>query len=264
MSTPYPNTPIPWHGSPHDHTGDNQLGPYTRELTQRYICGTRFTTWDGKVFRYGRTKTGLTTVSGQGAFNRSGVVNIAVTGTHAVVAGDRTHTITLDADSGFAEGGVAEDELIGGQIVVGHAEGNEQTRTIMGNTASAVSLPTTLALDYPWNTTLADTTAWTEVTLNAYNHLYYASADVSACIGVAVRDTTSLQYAWNQSYGPIYMTGTGSSGNAIYQRDCYVVGDGSVRDGSEITIESGYQRIGYILDEGSSGTMPMVMLQISI
>ena len=260
----YPFNPLPWHAEPRDLTGDNNLGPYSRELTQRYVSGTRYTTWDGKVFRYGRTKLAGVTVNSQGVFNRSAVVNIAVSGTHPVIAGDRVHVLTLDADSGVAGAGVAENELVGGIITTGHAESNEQSRTIMSNTASAVSLPTTLVLDYPWDTTLTDTTAWTEVTLNAYHYLTSTSSDVSACVGVAVRDTTALQFAWNQCYGPIYMTGTGSSGNAAYQRDCYIVGDGSVRDGSEITIESGYQRIGYILDEGSSGTMPMVMLQISI
>ena len=260
-----PYNPIPWHGCPRDLTGDLQLGPYTRELTQRYVCGTRFATWDAKVFRYSRTLTASTTVASQGAFNRCGVVNMALTGTHAVVAGDRSHVVTLDADSGFGGGGIAENELIGGTITVGHAEGNEQTRTIMGNTVSAVSLPTTLLLDYPWDTTLTDTTAWTEITLNAYNHVSYASSNYAACVGVAVRDTTALQYAWLQTYGPCYMTGTGSTSNANFQRDAYVVGDGSVRDGSEITIEHGYQRIGYVLDESTSATaMPIVFLQISI
>jgi len=260
-----PYNPIPWHGCPRDLTGDLQLGPYTRELTQRYICGTRFMTWDAKVFRYARTVTGLTTVASQGAFSKPGIVNMALTGTHAVVAGDRTHTVTLDADSGYAEGGLVEDELIGAQIVVGHAEGNEQCRTVMGNTASAVSLPSTLILDYPWDTTLTDTTAWTEITLNPFNHVTYASTNYCACVGVAVRDTTALQYAWLQTYGPCYMTGTGTTSNAAFQRDAYVVGDGSVRDGSEITIEDGYQRIGYVFDESSAATaMPIVFLQISI
>ena len=87
-----PYNPIPWHGAPRDLTGDNQLGPYTRELTQRYVCGTRFATWDAKVFRYARTLTGSTCVNSQGAFNRCGVVNIAVSGSHAVIAGDhRVH-----------------------------------------------------------------------------------------------------------------------------------------------------------------------------
>jgi len=190
---------------------------------------------------------------------------MALTGTHAVVAGDREHTVTLDADSGFGGGGLAENELIGGTITVGHAESNEQTRTIMGNTVAAVSTVCILQLDYPWDTTLTDTTAWTEITLNSHNHVSYASSNYAACVGVAVRDTTALQYHWLQSYGPCYMTGTGTTSNAAFQRDAYVVGDGSVRDASEITIEDGYQRIGYVLDESTAATaMPIVFLQISI
>lgn len=264
----YPFNPIPWHGSPHDWTGVNNLGPYTVETTQRYVPGTRFTTWDGKVFKYGRSITAL--MGSACAFNNDVVVNIAVNGTQAVVVGDRIHVLTLDADSGYAGAGVAENELAGAYITTGHGEGNDQTRCIMSNTASAVSLPTTLTLDYPWSKTLTDTTAWTEVMLNPYRYLNGkiagSSGGLLAVMGVAVLDAGALQFTWIQSYGPTYMTGTGSTANAANQRDIYAKEDGSVRDGSELTIETGFQRIGFVIDtsSGAGGCMPMVMLQISI
>jgi hypothetical protein len=268
MTTPYPNNPLPWHASPHDFTGDNNLGPYAEETTQRYIPGTRFTTWDGRVFKYARSITAWD--SSLGVFNNDVVVNIGVSGTQAVVAGDRIHNLTLDADSGYAGAGVAENELVGAYITTGHGESNEQVRCIMGNTLAAASAVTTLILDYPWDTTLTDTTAWTEIMLNPYNYtntkLGGSSAGLLACVGVAPSNVGALAYSWLQSYGPMYMTSSAGAGNAGNQRDCYVVEDGTVRDGSEITIENGYQRIGYIIDtsSGAGGCMPMVMLQISI
>lgn len=264
----YPFNPIPWHGSPHDFTGNNQLGPYAEETTQRYVPGTSFMTWDGKVFKYGRVIT--SSVASMGIFNIGKPINISVDGTQAVVVGDRVHVLTLDADSGFAGTGVAENELAGAYITVGHGEGNEQTRCIMANTLAAQSTPTTLILDFPWNKTLSDTTAFTELMLNPYNYLGGTgdgggASNRQACMGIAVVDSTALQYCWIQTYGPLYMTGSGAVGDASWQRSCYVTGDGAVRDGSELDIDTGYQLIGFIIDDttGTSG-MPMVMLQISI
>ena len=105
----YPYNPIDWPGNPKDFAGDNNLGPYAEETTQRYTPGTRMITWDGKAFKYGRVIT--SSIASQGLFNASTPVNIAVNGTQAVVAGDKTHVLTLDADSGYAGAGVAEDEL---------------------------------------------------------------------------------------------------------------------------------------------------------
>ncbi|KKL18965.1 hypothetical protein LCGC14_2470230, partial [marine sediment metagenome] len=53
----FPFNPINWPALPHDFTGDNNLGIYTSETTQRYVYGTRYITWDGRVYKY----MGLTT-----------------------------------------------------------------------------------------------------------------------------------------------------------------------------------------------------------
>lgn len=255
-------------GSPRDFTlAAYEPGIYSAETTQRYIPGTRYITWDGRVFKYSRTITSSTT--GFGAFNDSTPVNIAVDGTEAVVAGDRVHNLTLDSDSGYAGTGVAEDELAGAFITTGHGEDNHQTRMIVGNDAAAQSTIVELHLEAPWNKTLTDTTAWTEIMLNPYNYINnYAgggNAYVQGCMGIGVVTATALQYTWLQTYGPLYVNSSGSAGDANQQRSVYVTGDGSCRDGSEITIESGFQMIGFIIDDTSStSAMPMVMLQISI
>ena len=44
-----PNGPLKWISSPLDKTGDYNLGIYTDDTTQRFVYGTRFITWDGRV-----------------------------------------------------------------------------------------------------------------------------------------------------------------------------------------------------------------------
>ena len=60
--------------------------------------------------------------------------------------------------------------------------------------------------------------------------------------------------------------GDATPGDATADRMAYFVSDGSINGGGAVTIETGLQPAGFITDstEGSTGTMPMVMLQISI
>ncbi len=255
-----PYNPINWPAVPHDFTGDNVLGMYTAETTQRYIPGTRFLRWDGSVFKYGRLKGG--SVLGMGIFNKSGVVNIGGNAASNMVAGSRTISFDLGGDDGYGGGGIAEDELIGGYIF-----SSTTTRLIMGNNAAVVSTGTVIVtVDAPYHK--AATLPWTEIMLNPYNYLAAAAPAnaLSAVVGVPVIVSTTGNFIWNQTYGPCGMLSSGSAGNANNQRSLYFASDGSVRDGSELTIETGWQKAGYILDEssGSAGCIPMVFLQISI
>lgn len=260
----FPFNPLPWHAAPHDWTGVNQLGPYTEETTQRFIPGTRFTTWDGRIFKYSRSITAL--VASWGAFNNSHQVNIAVDSDENLVVGKRSLRFTLGGDDGYAGTGVAEDELAGGFIVSGHGEEKCQTRLIVGNSAAAESTAVTIHIDFPWSNACADTTPWTEVVLNPYRYLNTTVAtDVRcACMGIAAEGVGALKYCYIQTYGPCYLVGTGSTSNAGNQSSIYMAANGSIQDGSEATIENGQQLIGYTIDATATGTMPLVMLQISI
>ena len=252
-----PFNPIIWPARPHDYSGDNLLDIYNKETTQRFVAGTRFLRWDGSVFKYGRVKG--TSVTGLLIWNTSGLVNTAVTGA-TITAGDRTMTFTLGADDGYGGAGYVEDELIGGIVGLGGTAG----RMIIGNTAAAVSTAMTITIDGAWQT--AYTTPFTEISYNPYFYLAPGPNAHAAAMGMPHIAATTGNFIWIQSYGPCVCTGSGSAGNADYQRSIYVAPDGAVRDGSEITIETGGQYVGYILDEGdgSNGCMPVVMLQLSI
>ena len=101
-----PHLPLDWQSTPQDFTGDNNLGIYTKETTQRFVYGTRYLTWDGRVYKY----MGLTT---GGCVSYHGVANTceAITTWVAAIAGtagDRVYSIT--------DTGITEDQLAGAMI----------------------------------------------------------------------------------------------------------------------------------------------------
>jgi len=268
-----PFNPIIWPAEPHDHTGDNNLGYYTSEATQRYVWGTRGITWDGKVFKYARSKD-TTLYSGFGARNGaeadvSDLINSNTT--VAIAAGDRTTTVTLASDEGYGSaGGLAEDELVGANIVIGHGTaGTAETRTIIANTLLAAGGGTTIVtVDSPW--AYAHAAGFMELPLNPYGYLIRES-EVSSVVGVPNRSTaTSGLHIWIQSWGPCWCVPGGvdsTPGDSADDRSVYFVGDGSVNGGTSIDAAArGHQLAGFILDatEVGSGCMPLVMLQLSV
>jgi hypothetical protein len=273
MSTQLTNsfTPIVWPAAPQDHTGDNNLAYYTAETIQRYTFGTRAITWDGKVFKYGHSLGTLN--PGYGAFNGAGadVSTLINSVTPAAIAiGDRKTTITIAATEGYAAGGiVAEDELAGAYIVVGHgAAATTENRTVIGNTASPSGGGViTIYVDYPFAVTHAAGVAC-ELPLNPYRYLIAAS-EVASVMGVCNKAAASGYNFWLQTWGPCWCVPGGGDvtiGDSVNDRTAYFVGDGSVNGGTALTVETGYQKAGFIIDatEVGTGCMPLVMLQISV
>lgn len=267
-----PYNPVIWPAIPRDETGDNNVGYGTVETTQRYVWGTRGLTWDGKVYKYGRAKDTL--YAGYGAKNGSLIdVSDLINSTTPVayVAGQREVTVTIAATEGYASDGViAEDELIGSQFVVGHgAAALTEQRTVMGNTAVASGGgTTTIELDYPLALAHASGVAC-EVPFNAYGYLINTSSAIASVVGVPNITAATGYNLWIQTWGPCWCVPGGADttpGDAAANRTVVFVGDGSVNGVNVITLEDGYQVAGFIMDatESGTGTMPLVMLQISI
>jgi hypothetical protein len=267
----YPFNPLPWHSAPHDGATDNQLGIYLDEATQRFVAGTRFTRWDGSVFKYGKS---LATVlkNGQGAQNNSAPVNIANAAT--IVVGDRTTILALQSDDGVASNGVmADKELVGGYWVTGHAGATVQNRLIIDTDGVGVSSTggnITLTFDGPISD--AATTPFTEIVLNPYRYLNIATVDANylSVMGVPACVVTATYWCWVQSWGPCWVRpggGDTTPGNTINDRTAYFVGDGTVNFGTVIdALSRGHQLAGFCIDQTASGTsaLPLIMLQISI
>ena len=264
-----PRNPIIWPAAPHDFTGDNNLGYYTTETTQRYVWGTRGMTWDGKVFKYARSKDTL--YAGYGAVNGASVdVSDLINSntTIAIVAGDRTVIVTVASTEGYDEGAIAENELVGAQLVIGHgAAATTECRTIIANAAVVAGGGTMeVTVDFPF--ALAHAAGFMELPLNAYGYLLKPANTIASVMGVPNITATTGQNLWIQTWGLCWCVPGGadtSIGGAYANRMAYFVGDGSVNGGNIPTIEDGYQFAGFITDSAESGgAMPMVMLQISI
>ncbi len=266
----YPFNPIIWPAVPHDFTGDNNLGYYTTETTQRYAWGTRGVTWDGKVFKYSRSKDTL--YVGYGAKNAASIdvsdlINSNTTLT--TPAGARSILVTIAAGEGYDNGAIAEDELVGAQLVIGHGSiATSEQRTVIGNEAVAAAGGVILVhVDAPF--ALEHTAGFMELPLNAYGYLTRTDPGICSIMGIPLITATTGQHLWIQTWGMCWCVPGGndtSPGDSQNTRDVVFVGDGSVNGVDTITLENGYQHAGFITDATESGTgcMPMVMLQISI
>jgi len=266
-----PFNPIIWPAVPHDFTGDNNLGYYATETTQRYVWGTRGITWDGKVFRYARSKDTL--YAGYGAVNGASVdisdmLNTNHTATIAV--GDRSVLFTVTSTETYDEGGLAEDELAGAMYVVGHgASATTECRTVIGNEAIAAATTGTIMIYVDAPFAIEHTTGFNELPLNPYGYLLKPANTIASVMGVPNITATTGQNLWIQTWGLCWCSpggGDATPGDSYEHREAYFVGDGSVNGGNIPTLEDGFQRAGFITDstESASGCLPMVMLQISI
>ena len=267
-----PFNPIIWPAVPHDFTGDNNLGYYTTEATQRYIWGTRGITWDGKVFKYSRSKD-TTLYSGMGAQNGASAVVARLINSNttiAIVPGDRSTVITLAGTEGYGgDGKLAKDELCGAQMVIGHGSAaTAETRTVIGNTVLTGAGTSTIYVDAPWAYDHA--AGFMELPLNAYGYLITDNASASV-MGIPCRSTaTSGLHLWIQTWGPCWVSPGGADstpGDTVDDRQVFFVADGSVNGGTYInaSADRGHQLAGFIMDTTQgNGAMPMVMLQISI
>lgn len=265
-----PYNPIPWHGSPHDFTGSNNLGVYTEETVQRYICGTRFTTWDGRVFKYSR---GIAAVrSGYGAQNNAGIINMNVALNQDTVVGERTVSWLLDSGAGYATNGtIAEDELAGAYIIMGHGATNvRMNRLIVSNEGGVNGDAIALTLDAPCSDVA--TTPFSEIQLNPYRYLNRnVTPSYVSVMCVPAVNADANEYFWGQTWGPCWIVpgGTDSAlGGTEDERAVYFVGDGSVNAGVYVDAANrGHQLAGFIIDDtaASAGSAaPFVMLQLSI
>lgn len=265
-----PFNPIIWPAVPHDFAGDNQLGYYTTETTQRYVWGTRGITWDGKVYRYGRAKG--TVHAGYGAVNAASIdVSDLINSNHTLTinVGDRSVLVTVAAGEGYDNGAIAEDELAGAMFVVGQgAAATTETRTVIGNEYVAAAGGTIMVyVDHPF--AIKHTTGFMELPLNAYGYLAKKNNQVASVMGVPNVIAAAGQNLWIQTWGLCWCVpggGDADIASTADNRECVFVGDGSVNGSNIITLENGFQRAGFVTDSSEDGTgcMPMVMLQISI
>ena len=238
-----PFNPIQWPAVPHDFTGDNVLGIYAKETTQRYVYGTRYITWDGRVYKY----MGLTT---GGGVSYHGVRNTleAFTGwTTALVgtAGDREYTITDD--------GITEDQFAGAMIELYKATiDNSVSMAIVGNDAT-VGTTTRLFLEFPLPADMTASDA-VEVFENPYRLVSEASNATSAWVGIPCVTAATGFNVWSQTWGPALVSpgNTSLDDAAANERQTFWMSNAVIGevDGAGITAAKN-QAAGYILNAGT-------------
>ncbi len=193
----YPFNPIEWPAEPHDFSGDNVLGIRAVESTQRYVYGTRYTTWDGRVFKYCNAVAAVYSYHGC-RINEASILSW----TSNPIAGDAG-----DRFAWYVGTGRKEDDLAGGFFMMYDATATDTTwfYGITGNEASGAA-NTLVYLDgaLPVDTTTSDKS---EVFENPYRELTEATGGVNAWIGVPANTASAAQKFWCQTWGPAYISG---------------------------------------------------------
>ena len=255
----YPFNPIEWPAVPHDFTGDNNLGIYTAETTQRYMYGTRYITWDGRVYKYAAVTT-----NGVHSYDACAGTLSAQTEWVAGVAADagqRFMTVTDTTE-------VAEDLLAGGMVHIYNATiANGVNMFIVGNEAgNATNIKVYLEYPLPAAVTVSDSIEMYENQYRAVDGALAAHA-THPWMGVACVTAATGYNVWIQTWG-VTLTGTGNTtldDAALDERTAYFKADGSISevDGAGVTAAKN-QMAGYIYNAGTDGIAgPQIYLMCS-
>jgi len=256
-----PNGPLKWISSPLDKTGDYNLGIYTDDTTQRFVYGTRFITWDGRVYKYCNAVAQVYSYWGAHAYENAAVSWTALPSANN--AGELKQVITL--------GSRTTNDLAGGYLMI---EDNSATTTtylfgIVGNNDTATV--TTVYIDSPLPVTTT-TSDHCEVFENPYRETKAHGTGICPVICVPANSAAAGHKYWGQTYGPAYISPTNSTIDdpAAGEMMTYFSYEGTTGGLVEYAITSKVeaQPAGFILncDTASGGGIagPLIMLQISI
>ena len=233
-----------------------EFGPYLAEAVQRYVYGTRFLMWDGRVFKYALTQGEVESYHGVRDNNSAALGFTAAP--KAAAIGDRVVQITLS--------GRSEDDLVGGYI--GLYDGGDidttNQRGIIGNTKSATTVD--VYIDFPLHQPIVATTDSMEVFENPYRAITEVSGAQSAWVGVPCISCAAALKTWIQTWGPCMISpgNTSLDDPAANERSVYWWNNGTLAEAASSQATSESQHAGYILNGGSSGIAgPIIMLMCS-
>lgn len=235
-----------------------EYGIYLTEKTQRFVLGTRYITWDGRVFKYCLSNNTCNPTNG--ALNDT-VPFIADDGTNEVV----NSTIVGDTSITADDQTVAEDALAGGFVIIYSTY--EQTRGIIGNTVGA-GTDIEIYLDAP----LTVLTTGLTTDFCAYYSPYYGLKNNEAvarasvmCIPCTWVSAASM-FFWGQTWGPCRISpGAAGYGDDSGERMLVFGENGSTfihNDAAAVTLQN--QHAGFIIPKTLADDAPLTMLQISV
>jgi hypothetical protein len=239
-----------------------------------FNVGDRVVTGDGRVFKYSlayaECQSGYLARNWQSGNTYAVLVAASAVGATSVSA-------TIGASDFIASGAVTTDELRGGYIVLNHNTEDSQFRGIIGNSSTTTAGGTsTIYLDAPIAVEALTTSSGCEILPNPYRYLVGNSSDYNngftSFLGVPTVNATAAQYFWLQTWGAVWITppssGASAPGYTSGDREVYALPqNGTIVSGTTTVVESGIQRIGFIIEKDPGGTAvgaPFIMLQISI
>ena len=258
-----PFNPLGFQADPVDFTGDNVLGIYAVETTQRYVYGTRLMTWDGRVYKYANAVAQVYNYWGAHAYENAAVSYTAVP--VATPIGERYQTVTVASR--------AEDDLAGAFLATFDASATTTTfwQAIVGNDAT-VSTTTKVFTEWPLPITTT-TSDYHELYENPYRETKAHAAGICPVVCVPANSAAATYKYWGQTWGPAYISPTNSTIDDPTAEELSVYFSGAGTTGGLVesavaTASSEGQHAGFILncDIATAGNMagPMIMLQISI
>jgi len=267
---PYNTGPLYDGGSPRDLSlATHEFGPHLAETTQRFIYGTRFLTWDGKVYKYSKS-------SGRCYTGRGNVFNNCIESD-----ADGIDYAVLTADAGIGSTyikmtntgtAITEDFLAGGQITLKptetYTDAHLMFRTIIGNSsAAATSGVCTIYLDSPLEIAMT-TSNYAFAMPSPYNDISYtASSAGKSFAGLAATYISASGYNfWTQTYGACWIAPHAERVGAVaLKRMVFWREDGSVDAHSQIGTNVTDQLAGVVLDNNDTANgSTVILLQCSI
>lgn len=241
--------------SPLDFTGINALGLHTNEATQRYVCGQRLITDDGRLYKYC-----LSTTGGVDGYHGCKSLSGDVIGEVLTAAAPSGAAAIGDTQIYITETGFTKNQLIGSYIFVYDTSGGGQFRYVSGNDASITS-KTKLYVSEPWDQTIAGT-EYCEMFYNPYILCTKTATGKASTVAVPACTAVASRYFWGQTWGPCVI----SPGHTITpSSDERQLGFGT---NNAVFLDSAYpddglQAAGFVMNYNSDDG-PLTMLKISV
>ena len=233
-----------------------ELGISVAETTQRFVYGTRYVTWDGRVYKY----MGLTTggcVSYHGVASTAEAALSYTVNPLATSIGGTSITATVDT--------ITEDQFSGGFAYIYKAIGeNSIIRQIVGNDATS-GTTTKFYLERPLE--VATTTSdYHEIYANPYRLVSGSTNSTAAWMGVPTVTAATGYNVWVQTWGPALISpgNTTLDDAAADERTVFWLGNGTLAEVGGTPTAGENQVAGYILNAGTGDIAgPMIYLMCS-
>lgn len=238
-----------------------RFGVYSTGTVKKHEIGTRHRIGD-KVYKYGHTVAAVKACVG--AFNTGIYRGITGGNVTARAIGDMWLDILLDANTGGATWFGTKNNMVGG-LWSQPDNTSPQSRIITGHGKGADAATIKVYLDGPITRTMI-ATSFMEIAQNPYNQLTQAGNSYMSVMGVPTTVIASGSYGWFQTWGPTWMRPNITPfADNVNQRDAYFHNDGSVQNGGNLTVETGFQKAGFVMDAttGALDNPPFIFLQIS-